>query len=257
MKDRGEKAFEQHYEALFAARWPGLREALRAEPTYTTLGSPLLRPYYLDEASLIAARALPLEGAGEVLDMCAAPGGKTLVLASHMGEEAHLVANERSARRRERLQRVLDEHLPADVRLRVEVTGHDATRWGLHERDAYDRILLDVPCSAERHLLDSPGHLGRWTPARTKHLSIQAFAMLAAALDAARPGGYVLYSTCALSPQENDGVIEKASRKRSGRFLPQEVSAPWTEPTHHGYRILPDSAEGRGPIYFSLLEVLA
>jgi 16S rRNA C967 or C1407 C5-methylase (RsmB/RsmF family) len=167
---------------------------------------------------------------------------------------AKLVANERSAARRKRLRRVLDEHLPAEIRDRISVTGHDAARWGLYETDAYDRILLDVPCSAERRLLSAPRHLKHWSPARTRHLATQAFAMLAAAIDAARAGGLILYSTCALSPAENDGVIDKAQKKRAGRYRVRSAEVPWAEPTRHGYHILPDTAEGRGPIYLSLLE---
>jgi 16S rRNA C967 or C1407 C5-methylase (RsmB/RsmF family) len=257
MARTGPQAFETYYESIFSGRWPELKEALAREPAYATLGGPLTAPYYLDDASRIAARALPLQQARDILDMCAAPGGKALVLASGMEAAARLVANERSAKRRERLHRVLDEHLPGDIRERIEVTAHDATRWGLYERDAYDRILLDVPCSSERHILASDEHLDRWSPARTKHLAVQAFAMLAAAIDAARPGGLILYSTCALSPLENDGVIDKAEKKRAGRYRVRNAEVPWGESTRHGYHILPDRAEGRGPIYLSLLEVLA
>jgi 16S rRNA C967 or C1407 C5-methylase (RsmB/RsmF family) len=127
----------------------------------------------------------------------------------------------------------------------------------LYEQNAWDRILLDVPCSSERHILASSRHLARWTRSRTKHLAVQQFAMLAAAVDAAKPGGYVLYSTCALSPAENDGVIDKALKKRAGRFSVRSAEVEWAEPTRHGYQILPDTACGRGPIYLSLLEVLA
>jgi 16S rRNA C967 or C1407 C5-methylase (RsmB/RsmF family) len=257
MANPGPEAFETYYESIFSDRWPRLKAALAEDPTYAELGPPLTAPYYLDDASRLAAQALPLGGAPDILDMCAAPGGKTLVLASQMDTGARLIANERSARRRERLRRVLDEHLPPDMRARIEVSGHDATRWGLYERDAYDRILLDVPCSSERHILASEEHLHRWSPARSRHLATQAFAMLAAAIDAARPGGLILYATCALSPQENDGVIDKAEKKRAGRYRVRAADVPWAEPTRHGYHILPDRAEGRGPIYLSLLEVLA
>lgn len=256
-KQGGPPAFEQYYESIYSERWPGLRDALLSGPAHAELGPPLRRPYYLDDASRIAAEALPLEDATDILDMCSAPGGKALVLAAGMEAGARLVANERSATRRDRLRRVLDDHLPPEIRGRITITGHDATRWGLYERNAYDRILLDVPCSSERHLLSSPEHLERWTKARTRHLATQAFAMLAAAIDAARPGGLLLYSTCALSPEENDGVIDKAAKKRAGRYRVRRADVPWAEPTRHGYHILPDSAEGRGPIYASLLEVLA
>jgi 16S rRNA C967 or C1407 C5-methylase (RsmB/RsmF family) len=91
----------------------------------------------------------------------------------------------------------------------IRDTGHDATLWFRHETERHHRILLDVPCSSERHLISSHIHLARWIPARTKHHSIQAFAMPASALEVVTIGGFIFYSTCALSPAENDGAVEK------------------------------------------------
>jgi 16S rRNA C967 or C1407 C5-methylase (RsmB/RsmF family) len=151
----------------------------------------------------------------------------------------------------------LEEHLPPETLERVRVTGHDAARWSQYEQETYDRILLDVPCSSERHIYTSPQHLARWSPARSKHLAVQAFAMLASALETVRTGGFVLYSTCALSPQENDGVLEKLHRKREGRFELTAASLPYGEATEYGWQILPDTAGGRGPIYFALVRRLS
>ena len=88
-----------------------------------------------------------------VLDMCAAPGGKSLLLAEAMGDAGRLVANELSPTRRAKLKTILEDCLPGEQRKHIQVTGHDATRWGLHEPDHYDRVLLDAPCSSERHVL--------------------------------------------------------------------------------------------------------
>ncbi len=247
--------FEEYYSKLFPERWPALRKALAKEPRYTSIENGLLQPYYLDEASYDAALQLAPEPEEEVLDMCAAPGGKTLALLSS-SPRIWLTANERSARRRARLKRVLEGHLPPKTLEQVRVTGHDAARWSQYEQETYDRILLDVPCSSERHVYTSPQHLSHWSPARSKHLAVQAFAMLASALDTVRTGGFVLYSTCALSPRENDGVVEKLHHKREGRFELTPVPLPYGEPTEYGWRILPDTAGGRGPIYFALVRRL-
>ncbi|WP_455381973.1 RsmB/NOP family class I SAM-dependent RNA methyltransferase [Salinispira pacifica] len=250
---RGPAAFDRFYSELLGDRWNTLRPCLRDSGRPVALEAGLLRPYYLDDASVTAAQALGVQGGDTVLDMCAAPGGKTLVLATAAGPGGTVVANERSAARRARLIRVLDEHLPPDIRERVTVTGHDARRWGLHERERYDRVLLDAPCSSEAHVLGSQQHLDRWSPARTRQLAVQAHAMLAAAVDAVKPEGYVLYSTCAVSPLENDGVIERLLKRRSGVVAVCRAQAPWGEPTVHGWEIMPDRAEGRGPIFFALL----
>lgn len=216
---------------------------------------PGLAPWYaMDAASVMAARALGVEAGHRVLDLCAAPGGKAWNLAVELADGGELVANDRSAARRARLHRVLEAMLPADLRRRVRVTGHDGARWGMHEPEAYDRVLLDAPCSSEAHVLASDKARADWSPARSRQLARRQYALLAAAIDALRPQGRVLYATCALSPAENDGVIERTLGSRRGpRLCKLGFEGAFGEPTDHGWLILPDRT-GFGPIYFALLE---
>lgn len=252
----GESEFDAFYAAQFGERWPALREALLAPAVSVGLSEGLEEPYYLDEASVIAARQLGVQPGDEVLDLCAAPGGKSLVLAAAMGPDGTLTANDRSSARRARLRRVVDRHLPEALCGRVRITSHDASKWGLYQTEAYDRVLVDVPCSSERHVLASPPHLSAWTRARTRNLSVQAYAMLAAAGMAVRRGGYILYSTCALSDLENDRVVARLLSKKRGAFVLEPVAAICGEPTELGWIILPDRCGGRGPLYFSKLRRL-
>ena len=188
-----------------------------------------------------------------VLDLCAAPGGKSLVLASASGVDGSLVANDRSGARRARLVKVLDEHLPGDLRKTVTVTGFDAATMCKRETEAFDRVLLDAPCSSERHVIKSPYHLSKWTEARSRQLAQSAFAMLNSAFLLLKEGGTLLYSTCALSPLENDGVIQRFMKRR-GKFCELlAAEAPIGESTEFGFHILPDTSDGRGPIYFALI----
>lgn len=267
----GPAAFDRFYESLYGDRWPQLKAALLASAPRVALTSGLTAPYYLDPASALAALALEVEPGDRVLDLCAAPGGKTLVLAR--ARPAVLVANERSSARRSRLHRVLDDHLPAELRAVVSVTGHDAARWGLHEPGAYHRVLADVPCSSERHVIAAPAELARWSASRTARLAAGAYAILCAAVDSLAPGGRVVYSTCALSPAENDGVVAKVlSGKRPVASVDAlevinrvvagpaaaEISAfassePPGRPTEHGLLITPDADGGIGPIYIAIL----
>ena len=286
-------SFHDYYRRLFGERWEKLREALSRSGTgglypnpfastpqalpgeplegldgFRWSAEPFPRPgrdeagllhwYAMDAASVVAARSLGVRAGQRVLDMCAAPGGKSCVLAASLAEAGELVANDRSASRRARLDRVLRDYLPPPVRKRVRVTGHDASRWGLFEREAYDRVLLDAPCSSERHVLADPRALRQWSPARTKGLARRQYALLAAALDAVKVGGRILYSTCALLPAENDELIERllGDRKRVGRVRVLPLEAPFGEPTEHGWAMLPDRT-GWGPIGMSLLERLA
>ena len=245
--------FDEFYADLFQERWEGLRESLAAESGHLELRDGLLRPYFLDAASLLPVDALKPEEGSNFLDLCAAPGGKSLAIASRMPPTARLTANDRSASRRGRLHRVLEEHLPPAAAARISVTGHDAARWGLYEQNLYDRVLADVPCSSERHLVQDPRYLTEWSPARTRHLAIQAFAILAAGFTALAPGGILVYSTCALSSLENDAVAGKLLKRRGAQalLLPlrDDELPSGAERTDHGVIILPDRAGGRGPIY--------
>ena len=246
--------FDDYYRGIFGSRWKGLSESLLSEPRYFALQEGLRKPYYIDEASVSAARLLDASGGDRILDLCAAPGGKTLVLAGSIGGEGLLIANDRSSARRARLKRVIEEHLKPDLASRLRITGHDARRWSLHEREVYDRVLLDVPCSSERHVIRSAVHKARWSPVRSRHLAAQAYAMAASALDTIRIGGSLLYVTCALSPLENDGVIERLRKRRADRFSLSPIELPYGEPTELGWLVLPDQAGGRGPIFVCKLK---
>jgi len=209
----GAAAFEAYYSALFGGRWQALREALLQETQPVAFSVRGGKPYYLDQASICAAQALPPIDAGSYLDTCAAPGGKTLVLASGMGQGAQIQANELSRARRARLLTVLDEHLPADIRTRIDVTGYDAATLPRYRQAHYDRILLDAPCSSERHVITDEKYLACWTPARIKMLAQRQWALLSAAFLLLKPGGFLVYATCALADAENDGVVQKLLKK--------------------------------------------
>lgn len=256
----GGEAFDEYYLERFSDRWATLRAALLEPPRQVTLPEPVMKPYWLDEASVEAALALPPVDDGKVLDLCAAPGGKTLVLASSLGSGSTLTANELSRERRSRLLAVLDQHLGEELRARVRVTGFDAALWSRHEQGTYDRILLDAPCSSERHVLSSPQYLAEWTPARIRNLAHRQWALLSGSWLVLKPGGFLVYSTCALSGEENDGVVAKLAKKYPDAASVEpdfsRVSPGYRslgERTVYGTHILPDSANGSGPIYYALL----
>lgn len=238
---------------MYGSRWESLKHSLLETSKPIEYSKNLTKSYFLDEASVLVASLLPIQPKDDVLDMCAAPGGKTLVLATSLGKSGTLTANDRSSSRRARLHRVLNDHLHEEHRMLVKVTSHDATKWSLYETDAYDAILLDAPCSSERHVIQDPKALSQWSPSRTKRLAQQQFAMLVAALDAVRVGGHILYSTCSISVHENQEVIKKLHTRRPGRFFEVEFDLPYSEALEHGSMILPDTSDNRGPLYASLL----
>ncbi len=254
-KEHGAAAFEAYYSALFAERWEGLKKALLSEPKQTAYTGGLLKPYYLDYASAEAAKVLPVAKSGKCLDMCAAPGGKTLVVLNGMAPAVEITANEISAERRNRLIKVLNEHLNEENRQRVRVTGYDACILPRFGRNIYDRILLDAPCSSERHVLQNEKYLKQWSKARIKNLAHRQWALLSAAFLLLKPQGFLLYATCALSDEENDAVIKKLKAKYKDTALITSVEPPpLSEKTELGCRFLPDTAAGAGPIFFSLIQ---
>lgn len=250
----GKAAFDEFYAKIFGERWTSLYKSLAEPLVKARLRNPLIegRDYFLDPASLEVARQLEVPEGGQWLDLCSAPGGKALAVIFSRRGECTSVLNEISKARRARLKAVLFDHLPSEVMARVRITGHDGTRWGLYEKNAYDCVLVDAPCSGERHLLESPTELKLWKPSRSRHLSVRQHALLCAALDAVRPGGLVVYSTCSISPLENDGVIEKLGESRVGQWTSEVVQSGLGEETKWGRLILPDRGEA-GPMYMARL----
>jgi len=150
-----------------------------------------------DKGSQLVAE---LAGRGSaILDCCAAPGGKTLILAER-NPEAHIVACESSALRLEHLRKRLARY--GD---RIECRQADAT--ALTEESVYDLVLADVPCSGTGTLGRNPEIRHRLQLEDLHRQAERQRAILTAALRAVRPGGRVVYSTCSLEPEENEQVV--------------------------------------------------
>ena len=233
--------------------WQGLESCFvwsGGEQTRDSNG--LLEFYIMDPASVICARALEVKDGDRVLDMCAAPGGKTLILIEALLNSGEIIANELSAGRRERLKKVIQQYVSREVRNRVWVTGKDAGLFAKSHPDYFDRILVDAPCSGERHLLHSPKDLSEWSPSRSQKLAQRQYALLTAALYSLKEGGRIVYSTCSISNLENDLVIERLLDKKKSQFEVVKVNYGGEE-TQFGQQFFPDQS-GYGPIYFSILE---
>ncbi len=267
---RGKLGFEKYYSSLFNERWPALKESFNKESVHACWHIEGFQPYYLDPASIFAALQLPLKTSEKILDMCAAPGGKTLVLASRMEKNATLHSNERSPARKQRLVQVCATCVPEEIRKRIKITCSDAAKMCTKNTECYDRILLDAPCSSERHVFNDEKYLLQWSPARIKTLAMEQWALLSCAYRLLSPGGYLLYSTCALNVCENDGALEKLYKKfpdaknafeNSVPKIEEDISKfckmdfiPNVEKTKYGFHILPDVQNGCGPIWFSMVQ---
>ena len=245
--------FESYYREMYGERWSYLKEALTKESAPVSFNLGLTQNYYLDEASIIAAKSLGVKEGDKVLDLCAAPGGKSLVISSLIGRQGSLVSNDRSTSRRLRMLRVFKEHLSTESLQNIKVKGFDALHCHRVEKEPFDKILVDAPCSSERHVINDSRALDEWSPSRIKRFAKQQVDILMAAIQILKPGGTLVYCTCALNQKENDGVIKKILKRRGKQVgLVQETYALGNA-TDLGWEILPDQCEGKGPLYFSKL----
>lgn len=268
-------AFQDFFALVYGARWPDLLNHLQQSESqiprrnlFSTGDIPyvsgqdlqrgaegLLHYYIMDAASIQVAQALEVQDGDSVLDMCAAPGGKTLILIEALKNSGELIANEISEARRDRLTKVIQQYVPRSIRDRVRVSGKDGGKFALTHKQTFDRILVDAPCTGERHLLQNKKELSLWSESRSKKLAQRQYALLTAALLSAKPGARIVYSTCSISPYENDQVIDKLLQKKEGfSVVEYQPLLPGAEMTKHGWLWLPDKS-GFGPIFMSVVSV--
>jgi 16S rRNA (cytosine967-C5)-methyltransferase len=151
---------------------------------------------------MLVARALAPRPGQRVLDLCAAPGGKATHLAALMEGRGEVLAVERNRRRAGELARTAQRLRAGTVRVEVG----DAARAQPGD-PAFDRVLVDPPCSGLGTLQARADLRWRVTPAAVEQMAGAQAAILAAGAAALRPGGVLVYSTCTISPTENEHVI--------------------------------------------------
>ncbi len=159
--------------------------------------------YVQDLSSMIPPLVLDPQPGEQVLDLSAAPGSKTTQMAALMANQGVVVANDVAMKRLRGLMTNLE---------RMGVINTAVFKWyGEQYGNAYfeqfDRVLVDPACSGLGTLHKNPEVLGWWTPAHCDRLSRSQRSLLISAIKAVRPGGVVVYSTCTLTPQENEAVV--------------------------------------------------
>ena len=159
-------------------------------------------------ASQLAGWALGPRPGESVLDLCAAPGGKTLDLAARLGPGADLAAVESSKPRFFRLRANL-QRAGADA---VRTYLHDGRRTGSKVPGRFDAVLLDAPCSGDTRVRGGEDP-SAWSVRKAKRLAGKQRQLLASAVACTKPGGRVLYATCSFSPEENEAVVDAALRE--------------------------------------------
>lgn len=160
--------------------------------------------YYLQEPSTMAvARALDPQPGECILDLCAAPGGKSTHIVSLTGDRALLVANESHSQRVWELAQNLERWGARNA----VIINESPARLAQRLESFFDRVLVDAPCSGEAMFRKSETARRDWSPTLVRSCALRQSAILEDALRLTRPGGRLVYSTCTFNPTENEQVI--------------------------------------------------
>ena len=176
----------------------------------TRVSSPALREladrgeiYVQDEASQLVAELVEARDGDRVLDLCAAPGGKTTLIADRTNN-ARLIACDISERRLRTVAKAV-----ANQGIRgVSLVQLDATRELPFDDGSFERVLVDAPCSGTGTLRHNPEIRWRITEEDIQRLAKQQSQILTRASKVLRPGGRLVYSTCSVEPEENEAVVK-------------------------------------------------
>lgn len=182
------------------------------------------RLYIQNLSSMIAPVLLAPRPEETVLDLAAAPGGKTLLLAGMMENTGWLSAVEPS---RERFFRLCDNLKQQGV-TNAHTYMTDGRSVGKKCPEMFDRILLDAPCSSEaRFKTHEPKSMSFWSVHKVKETSKLQRRLLLSAFDALKPGGKLLYSTCSFSPEENESPLQHLLERHGDRLKTLPLTLPF------------------------------
>ena len=198
------------------------------EPSMMTVDGPAgrlvehwLGHFYVQEAvQAIPVRALAPRPGETILDLCAAPGGKSTDIAARMDGVGCLIANEPDRGR----QQSLFANLRRLGAWNVSCTGYRGEGFPLDT--SFDRVLLDAPCSAEGTLRKESALRHGAFGSTIRRLAKLQRRLIERAYDLLRPGGVLVYSTCTFAPEENEATIAHLLRVRDARIAPVELPFP-------------------------------
>ncbi|MFP8954308.1 RsmB/NOP family class I SAM-dependent RNA methyltransferase [Natrialbaceae archaeon A-arb3/5] len=179
-----------------------------------------------EEVSAVPPVVLDPQPGERVWDCCAAPGGKATQIAALMDDRGTVVANDNNLGRVSAL-RFNAERLGATS---LAVTNSDARNYSLNPFpfDAFDRALVDAPCSCEGTIRKNPDALDNWSEDHLYSVAGIQKGILRRAIQATREGGTVVYSTCTFAPEENEAVVQHALENESCRVVDFELGLEYS-----------------------------
>jgi NOL1/NOP2/sun family putative RNA methylase len=188
------------------------------------------RVFIQNAASWLPVLALDPQPNDTILDVCAAPGGKTSHIAALTANQAHIWANDNSRARLAKLQANM-RRLGVSIE---QYTLYDATTLTRKlQGQQFDRILLDAPCSGEGLMnLSKDTDVATWSVAHIKRLQQLQKRILSQSWQLLKPGGVLVYSTCTMAPEENEAVVDYLLRTHSdAHTMPLDLKPPNRIPT--------------------------
>lgn len=203
--------------------------------------------YYVQEpGSMFIEQALKqqldLNDQLTVLDLCAAPGGKSTLINSLLSENSLLVANEIIRQRAE----ILAMNLGKWGTCNTLVTNNEPSRYSQLE-EVFDAIVVDAPCSGSGLFRKQPEAIDEWSPASVIACALRQQTILSDVLPALKSGGLLVYSTCSYSTEENEAIVSWLCREHGMDYVPLSVPADWgIVETELGYRFYPHRTESEG-----------
>ena len=183
--------------------------------------------YLQDEASQLVPQVLNAESGERVLDLCAAPGGKTTLIADRAGDKAFIIAADRFPSRLATVIGTSKLHQLNSIKPLLL----DAADPLPFAPMSFDKILVDAPCSGTGTLRGNPEIRWRLEPAAITAFAEQQKRFLTNAAEVLKPTGHLVYSTCSVEPEENEDVIREFIRANP-RFDLLRTSRTW--PHRHG-----------------------
>lgn len=235
--------------------WSTFGRYLPERPAFTF--DPLLHAgcYYVQEASSMfvekaMARVVEIVGSHplNVLDLCAAPGGKSTLLASCMPKDSLLVTNEINRLR----ANILAENMIKWGLPNVVTTQSDATAFS-EMSDFFDVVLTDVPCSGEGMFRKDPDSVGEWSLDNVKLCASRQRDIVGNIWTSLKPGGFLIYSTCTYNRSENEENVQWICSELGGVTIPIPVEQLWavsgtqdSDKSLAANRFFPHRAKGEG-----------
>ena len=179
--------------------------------------------YSQNLSSQLAPLVLNPQPGEEILDLCAAPGGKTLQMACMMADTGRIAAVEKSKARFFKMKANL-KHQQVSC---VDIYLTDGAGVWRKTPERFDRVLLDAPCSSEsRFRTYKPKSYEHWTQKKIKEMAKKQKILIQSAVKCLKPGGMMVYSTCSFSPEENEAIIDFALKRFNGALQVQSIFPP-------------------------------